>query len=232
MLGTNTVSGRLLASMAPPLNPPATIIGRQNAQLDSTGHFIQYVDDPSVQLPSGSYQTGDVFTLPSPFSDRVVVVFNYLEHSATVSSVWVPGPTATHIATDSTKWTYLVKSSSESILSGKTKVWTIPWAGGPPVFLWEREVSSVAWMGLSESSPTAGSDAVMAIGRINANAAAPGMGGYESCSIEYINVLTGTGTAGRPPRIAQPVTCAYGAIEIGTFAPLRGTTGRGGVIIP
>ena len=219
-LGTSTGAGRSLASMSRPLVAPTFISGRRNALVDSLGNFIRYVEStaPSDRIVASSYQTGTVRVVPSPFGDRVIVGFSYLEYSVSAPTGWVAGPTATQIGSE---WTYQVRSTQVNGASGKTEVWSIPWAGGTSQLLWERSASTLGWIGLSESASSAVHEAVIGVGPIDFAAAQPFVGGYTTCQVEYVNVLTGQSLR---TRTAPPVTCGQGQIEIGTIAPLRAAT--------
>jgi hypothetical protein len=104
-LGTSSQSGRTLANMSRPLVAPNFVSGRRNAQVDSAGNFIQYVEStaPADQIVNSSFQTGTVRALPSPFGDRAIVVFRYRENPVGAPTAWAPGAFATPIGNE---WSY------------------------------------------------------------------------------------------------------------------------------
>jgi hypothetical protein len=216
-LGTSSQSGRTLANMSRPLVAPNFVSGRRNAQVDSAGNFIQYVEStaPADQIVNSSFQTGTVRALPSPFGDRAIVVFRYRENPVGAPTAWAPGAFATPIGNE---WSYQQRFAQYNTVSGDSEVWSIPWAGGAAQLLWTRPGHTVGWIGLSESPSIGMHEAVVGIGQIDQAAAPLFVGGYTTCNVEYVNALTG---ASIRSRTAPPVTCFQGQIEVGTIAPVR-----------
>jgi hypothetical protein len=215
LLGVSPGSGRALYNnmTIALVAPDQTIPIRRNAQTDSSGNFIGYVDVTTNQGPGNTYRTAEVRSVPSPFGDRVVVLINYFDFPLDSITAWYPGVNAVPIGSE---WSYQERVAAHHPVSQRADVWSIPWSGGTRQLRWSRPNNTIAWFGLAENGPASGAEAVMAIG-----AKGVGPDGFANCRVQYTNVLTGDSLRTR----SAPLACG-GALDIGVLAPTVGLVQR------
>lgn len=218
-LGTFGNPGPVLSTIALPSMPaPSLASGRRFAQTDSAGTFLGYVesDSPFHRVVNSDFSEVATHAYPAPAGDRIYVVVNHFRFRFAGLTGRTPCPDATPVQGE---WSCQWRSTNAAPGSVRAELWGVPWNGGTASLLWSRADQTIAWLGLAEQSSALRQEAVIGIGRAASMPTSGLPSIFDTCAVEYVNVVNGTSL--RTPRPADPrITCLFGVGGLGTLAPV------------